>query len=177
VSGRDERPGELAALRQAFDEAFAAVPREASQGLERLLILRVGGEPLLARLDGIDAVERLPPVVPLPGAPAELRGLAGLRSRLVPVYDLSVLLGGIRSGQPAWLVLSGAEDPLGLAADGFEGQLEVARTEVLAVPSGQERPNVPAYVRLGGELRGVIDLRTLAAGIRKRAAAVGPGGD
>jgi chemotaxis signal transduction protein len=177
VTGRDELAAELAALRLTFDQAFAAPPPLAGQGLQRLLVLRVGGEPLLARLDGIDSVERLPRVVPLPDAPAELRGLAGLRGRLIPVYDLAVLLGGIRSGQPTWLVLSGAEDPLGLAADGFEGQVELPRTDLLAVPSGQQRPHVAEYARLGGELRGVIDLAAVAAGIRKRAASVGPGGD
>ena len=175
MSGHDELAAELAALRLAFDQAFAAPPREADQRRERLLVLRVGGEPMLGRLDGVDAVERLPRVVPLPGSPPEVRGLAGLRGRLVPVYDLAALLGGLRSGQPAWLILSGTEDPLGLAADGFEGQVEVPRTELLAVPSGQERPHVSAYVRLGEGLRGVIDLRALAAEIRSRAA--GPGKD
>jgi chemotaxis signal transduction protein len=177
VTGRDGFAGELDALRLSFDEAFAAPPREAGEPPERLLVLRVGGEPMFARLDGIDAVERLPRVVPLPGAPAELRGVAGLRGRLVPVYDLAVLLGGVRAGQPAWLVLSGAEDPIGLAADGFDGQVEVPRTDLLAVPSGQARPHVSEYARLGGDLRGVIDLRSLAAGIRTRAAPVGPGGE
>jgi purine-binding chemotaxis protein CheW len=166
---------ELALLRRAFDESFAAPRREtATASAERFLVVRVAGEALAVRLDGIAGIERMPRVVGLPGAPAEVRGVAGVRGRLLPVYDLAAVLGAPRAADPQWLLLAAGDEPLGVAVAGLEGQVEAAAAERLEGAS-RPRPHVTGYVRAGGEARGVIDLRLLAADIQRRAAPGGPG--
>ncbi|MGH9895296.1 MAG: chemotaxis protein CheW, partial [bacterium] len=55
----------VAALRQAFDESFAAPPPEESQGLEDLLRIRVAGDPYAIRLRDIAGVVARRKVVPI----------------------------------------------------------------------------------------------------------------
>jgi chemotaxis signal transduction protein len=160
----------LAALRQAFDATFALPPPARARDGVRLLLVGVGGEGRVAvRLDAVQGLEALPRRVPVPGAPTELLGLVGLRGRLVPVFSLARLLGVEGAGEPRWLLLAGAEDPLGLAVEAFHGQLEVEASEVRAAAGGGARPHVPELVRLDGNVCGVVDLPSVVAALRRRA--------
>jgi chemotaxis signal transduction protein len=100
----------------------------------------------------------------LPGPTAALRGIAGLRGTILPVYDLGLLLGYPRATAPRWLLVT-AVTPVGLAFDGFDGHLSVRPDEIVpeARPEAAER-----HVReiLPGEAgRGIIDLASVVAAI------------
>jgi purine-binding chemotaxis protein CheW len=115
----------VARARAEFDAAFAAPPAEGRRAAERLVRIEVGGERFALRLADLAGLRRLGKLVALPGARPELLGVAGLRGRLVPVFDLGRLL-GCGADEPRWLALARAEEPVGLAFGGLEGQIEVA---------------------------------------------------
>jgi chemotaxis signal transduction protein len=172
VSGTEPDDDKAAALRQAFDGGFALPPPERTAQGVRLLLVGVGEGRLALRLDAVQGLEALPRRVPLPGGPPELLGLVGLRGRLVPVFSLARLVNAEPAGEPRWLLLSGTEEPLGLALEGFHGQAEVAAAEVYRAGHEGARPYVPEFVRLRGEVWGVMDLSSLVEVLRRRA--VGP---
>ena len=57
------------------------------------LVAHVAGRGLLFDATRVDSVVDLPPVVPTPGAPATIRGLAALRSRVATVIETHRVLG------------------------------------------------------------------------------------
>jgi purine-binding chemotaxis protein CheW len=110
-------------LREGFDASFSRPPPPRQEPGDALLRLRVGGAPLAVRLGHLSGLHLMPRLVRLPGAPASLLGVAGLRGQLIAVHDLSALL-GLQSGEPPrWLLLAGGSRRVGLAAAGFEGQM------------------------------------------------------
>jgi chemotaxis signal transduction protein len=160
---------QVAALRSAFDATFAAPARRDAAALERLLAFRVGEQTLAARLGTIAAVEALPRLAAVPGAPAELLGLAGIRGRLVPVFSLALLIGGDGTETPRWLLVCGSDEPIGLAVSGVDGYVHVPAADV--VPGTKDRhPHVHEFVRVGELLRGVVDLASVRGQIERRAA-------
>jgi purine-binding chemotaxis protein CheW len=120
---RTRVPLRLDELRDSFDSSFTRPPPPRQEPGEALLRLRVGGAPLAVRLGHLSGLHLMPRLVRLPGGPASLLGLAGLRGQLIAVHDLTALL-GLQSGEPPrWLLLAGGSRRVGLAAAGFEGQL------------------------------------------------------
>jgi purine-binding chemotaxis protein CheW len=59
-----------------------------------------------------------------------LRGIAGFRGAMLPVYDLHVLLGHPPAQTPRWLVIAAAA-PVALAFEAFAGQLRIAQDDIL----------------------------------------------
>ncbi len=57
------------------------------------LVAHVGGRGILFDASEVDSVVDLPAVVPAPGAPATIRGLAALRSRVATVIETHRVLG------------------------------------------------------------------------------------
>ena len=57
------------------------------------LVAHVAGRGILFDATEVDSVVDLPAVVPTPGAPATIRGLAALRSRVATVIDTHRVLG------------------------------------------------------------------------------------
>jgi purine-binding chemotaxis protein CheW len=171
-----------AALRRAFDQSFSAPPAAVAAAREDLLAIRAGGEAYalrLAELAGVAAGRR---ITPLPTAVAGLRGLVGLRGRLVPVWDLAALLGHPAPEAPRWLALVGGERSLGLAFEGFDGYLRVAREAIAPDPaapsvhggdSARERALVREVVRLDAAVRPLVHLPAVVAAIETRARQAG----
>jgi purine-binding chemotaxis protein CheW len=126
VSGRAEE------LRQAFDRSFAAAPTVRAGTVEGLLTIRVGTNGYAVRLTDVSGLYADKKISPLPSPVPELRGIAGLRGTLLPVYDLGMLLGLPRAAAARWLLVT-AVTPVGLAFDGFEGYASVAPEALLQV--------------------------------------------
>ncbi|MGZ3461472.1 MAG: chemotaxis protein CheW [Archangium sp.] len=117
-------------LRESFDSSFSRPPPPQQEPGEALLRLRVGGAPLAVRLGHLSGLHLMPRLVRLPGGPASLLGLAGLRGQLIAVHDVAALL-GLQAGEPPrWLLLAGGSRRVGLAAAGFEGQLRATREQL-----------------------------------------------
>ena len=140
VSSVAERAAEL---RREFDRAFAEPIRLETTAREDLLCVRVGEQPYAIRLSDIAGLHAGKKITRIPGSNIGLRGVAGFRGALLPVYDLHVLLGYSSAQTPRWLVIASAA-PVALAFDAFAGQLRVAREEILPQSA---RPEMPGYAR------------------------------
>lgn len=163
----------LAELRRTFDASFAA-PRQPAAGHEALLALRVGGSVFAARLREVRGLGKLRRCVPLPDPPPGLLGLAGLRGRLVAVFDLAQLLGEAGAEPPEWIVLAGSDEPVGLAVTRLEGQLEAAPEAIHAAQPGAH-PFVHELLRGDAGALGILDLGAVVREVQARADRTGPG--
>ena len=135
-----------AQLRNAFDRA-RAIPHSARavEQVEGLLSIRVSGDPYAIRVGEISGLANDRKVVAFPCSIPELLGVAGIRGGLIPVYSLAALLGYSREADQArWLVLCGAEEPVGLAFSAFEGYFRVPFTQVYAT---EQRDTARAHVK------------------------------
>jgi purine-binding chemotaxis protein CheW len=96
-----------------------------------------------------------PPLVPVPGAPADVLGLVNWRDRLVPVLDLASRLGLPASGVPEHARLLIVRGAAGASLLGFLvcPAIRVLRLPVACQPSDRGLPLEPSY------LRGVVELR------------------
>ncbi|MFP5502240.1 MAG: chemotaxis protein CheW [Candidatus Sericytochromatia bacterium] len=155
----------LQVLRQAFDRVFAEPPTEEEQGLEELIVVRLGGERLAIRLTALAGIERLDRVVPLPGGPPGFLGLAGLRGRLVPVFDLAGMLGRPAGPFTGWVAVVGRQEPVGWAFDELVGVETVAREAIKPAEAQAAGALVPEAARLGTELVGVLSVEAVMAAV------------
>jgi purine-binding chemotaxis protein CheW len=112
-----------AALRDAFDSAFAAARPQPSSARHDFLAIRVGGDPFAVRAADLGGLYTDRRIVPVPSPVPEFMGLTGFRGRLVPVYDLRRLLGYAGGPWPRWLGLLWTPAPIGLAFDRFDGHV------------------------------------------------------
>jgi chemotaxis signal transduction protein len=135
--------GRAAELRLAFDRAFAEPVRLDTALKEDLLAVRVETQAFAIRLSEISGLFADKKITPVPGGHAALRGIAGFRGAIVPVYDLHILFGRSGSSTPRWLVIAAAA-PVALAFAAFEGQLRVVREAIVPQPS---RADHRGYVR------------------------------
>jgi chemotaxis signal transduction protein len=144
-------PGEspAAALRRAFDMAFAKEPPPAAD-LVDLIALRAGAWTCAVRVSDIAGVMPLGTVVPYPSDDTSLLGLIAVRASPLPVYDLAARLGEGSARAPRWALLSSGNAQIALAVDEIEGYLRVSRGELLSALPITE---VPAAARAGELLR------------------------
>lgn len=149
---------------------------EAPRGTEGPRVRRETGTHLLVRageyvcalpLAAVRRVVRALPVHPLPGATAELQGLAEFGGEPLPVLNLARLVNAAPGANPAYPVtivvwVGGAEarEMVGLAAD--------AALEVVAVPPGSLVAGDGGFLLgeapLGGEVVRVLNLEALGRG-------------
>jgi purine-binding chemotaxis protein CheW len=132
-----------AGLRHDFDRAFAEPIRFDTRSTEDLLAVRIGPQAYAIRLSEISGLFADKKITPVPGSHAALRGIAGFRGAIVPVYDLQTLLGHANAQTPRWLVIAACA-PIALAFEAFEGQLRVTRDAILPQPP---RSEIRSYVR------------------------------
>jgi chemotaxis signal transduction protein len=165
------------ALAEAFDRTFAEPARPAAEELETLLGLVVGRDGYAVRLVEIQGLVREPKIVAVPSDVPELLGLTGLRGRVVPVYSLRGLLGGAPTAGPVpWIVLVGGDAPVGLAFEHYDGYLRIAPSDRAVVDGavGESGSAVSETIRIGGALRGVIDVRLVLRALAARIGVTSP---
>jgi chemotaxis signal transduction protein len=164
-------PDKAADLRAAFDRSFAAPVRPAAEPEERLLAVRVAGEPFALRLDEIAAVACDRRIVPAPIAPravAEWLGLVGLRGELLPVYSLAALLGFPRDADGRRWIAVCAAAPVALALGHVEGQVRVARGALVAAARGE---HVRQAARGDDGERAIVAMSSIVDAIARRCGA------
>lgn len=127
-------------LRQAFDHTFAAPLHLDTTIKVDLLGIAVGGRNCALRLSDIAGLFAGKKITRVPGGGAALRGIAGFRGSVLPVYDLEVLLGHPSVGTAPWLIVASAA-PVALAFEAFVGQLRVKPNEIVPQASRQEMAN------------------------------------
>jgi chemotaxis signal transduction protein len=160
-------------LRDSFDSSFARPPPPQKEPGEALLRLRVGGASLAAPLGLLSGLHLMPRLVRLPGAPASLLGLAGLRGQLIAVHDLAAMLGLPTGGEPPrWLLLAGGSRRVGLAAAGFEGQLRATREQMRSGGGSATHPLLSTSILLpDAPPLPVLDLDSLVRKLLEEASA------
>jgi chemotaxis signal transduction protein len=122
--------GRAAALRDAFDRSFAAArPPDPPPG-EDLLAIRIAAERYAIRLSEIAGLYPDRRISPLPGSTPALRGIAGFRGVIVPVYDLAALLGQPPGDTIRWIAMA-ASEPLAFAFTAIDRRLQVARDAIV----------------------------------------------
>ncbi len=164
----------LERLRREFDETFASPPSESGPKRERLLAIRVSGDPYAVRVSEVAAVAKCERLVRFPGRQPEFIGVAAARGSIFPVYSLAAIAAnGRKERGAAWILLSDPTDPLGLAFDGLEGSFDVPASE-LAAPSESSNPYVTGMVQWGSTSRPVIRLSSVVHRLKAGAARGGP---
>ena len=134
-----EHPRHLAAI--ARDAALGPVRLDAV-AKEIVLGIHVAGQPYAMRLSDAAGIHADKKITRVPGGVPALRGIAGFRGVLMPVYDLHVLLGHPSSEPPRWLVISSAA-PVAFTFTAFAGQLRVSPNEIMPQSA---RPGATSYV-------------------------------
>jgi chemotaxis signal transduction protein len=149
-----------AALRAEFDRSFAAAPAAAATAVEDLLAIGIEGDSYLLRLAEVSGLHVDKRLMWLPSPVAELIGLAGFRGRVLPVYDLGMLLGKPRAAAvPRWTVVD-ASGRAGLAFDAFSGFLR-ARPETIVPDAREARGRHVRDVLQGDMIRPIVDLTSI----------------
>ncbi|HEX3953045.1 MAG TPA: chemotaxis protein CheW [Stellaceae bacterium] len=156
------------ALREAFDRGFAEAYPPDPPVAEDLLAIRVGAAPYVLRLAEIAGLFADRKITPLPGNIPTLRGIAGFRGTILPVYDLHALLGHPPVETLRWLVT--AKD--GLVAFGFgalDGHLRLPRTDIVPRTVGQDQQqHIYEYARTDDAVCPVVHLGSVLDEIRKQ---------
>lgn len=164
-------------LRAEFDQSFAREPRVGGGPGELLALIRVRDDPFALRLQELGGLLADRAISRLPSPVVELRGLAGFRGALVPVFDLGALLGYAPSAAPRWLALSQGRSPIALAFDRFDGTAVIGPDELTATPGhgadGTETaaasPGLtPRVARTPGGPRPVVHFPSLLAAVDRR---------
>lgn len=162
----------VAELRRAFDESFAAPISQRERSAVAFLTLRAAGYPLALPLVDLARIEGRRKVVPLPTESPDFVGLAGIQGRLVPVYDLALLLGIAQPPTPwQWLALCAGTDALAFAFESFHGYLRVPQSQVGIPENENAREYLSQAVRDGQTVWRIVRVPALVAAVRQRAGA------
>ena len=153
-------------LRCAFDHSFAVPLQIDTTPTEDFLAIRVGSEACALRLPEIVGLFADKKITRVPGRAAALLGIAGFRGTVMPVYDLSTLLGYPAAKAPRWLVIaSGA--PVAFAFEAFDGHLRLSRDAIVrSEVEERARKYVNDVVRTEDVVRPIVDLPAILGAIK-----------
>lgn len=167
MSGPGDRGASAAALRAAFDAAFARPAGAPERDRVALLALRVGGAGVAVRVLETAGLMAARPIVPVPSRRPELLGVSGVRGAVVPIYSLARLLGRADDGAPRWIVLASAgTERVGLAVTTFERHLLVPKAELRpAAQAGTAAAHAVEALYDAGEVRPVVSIPSLVRAI------------
>lgn len=154
---------------------FASPAAAAAQGRREAthLLVRAGEYVCALPLGAVRRVLRALPLHPLPGAAAELRGLAEFAGEPLPVLDLARLARAPQGANPtfpvtvvAWAGPPEARELVGLAADAALDVTHLPATAVLPGAPGTSGalgsgPLIAGEALIGGQLVRVINLQAL----------------
>ena len=154
-----------AALRQAFDQTFATAPDGAAASSHAFLAVGIGGDNYALRLSDVTELHVDKKVVPLSSYSPDLLGIASFRGILIPIYDLSLLLGYGASVRARWLVLTKHNLSIGLAFDRLDGYLNLASEAVVPATETRRKYLVEA-VSAAGIARPVIDVVSIVKTVK-----------
>lgn len=139
-----------------------------------LLIVRLAGERVAFPASDVEAVVEIESIVPAPGTPPHVAGLAALRSRVLTVIDCPAALGfapGTASGRDAVVAVVDSH-PYALLVEGVEDVIE-ADDEPVPLPvrtAALWRRFAKALVPAEGDLLLLVDVPALVGGPASEAA-------
>lgn len=157
----------IAALRLAFDQSFAAAPRPPDADPVDVLVVALGDAAMALRVTDLDGLERGRRVVALPGSPAPLRGLAGVRGEAIAVYDLGLLL-GLAPSDPTWLAVTRAAPDVAFGFERLVGFRRLPAAEVEAARRASD--TVDRVLQTSEGPIGLLDATALIEAVQRHAA-------
>lgn len=124
---------DIDALKAQVDNEIAArllLEADSARYIHRRGFL-AGGLRLLVNLDATSEVVEMPPLFRLPGAPAGIKGLANRHGRVVPVMDISLILGTQQDySAKVWLLVCGrGDEAVGLVVDSLPERKKFAQED------------------------------------------------
>lgn len=131
---------------------------------KHVVLVRLGGQDFAIEAAALREAMESPRITPLPGLPATLRGLANVRSRIVPAYDIRALLNLPPLAKDApreklvLIAFDGAE--FGLLVDAVLGAREIVPGQLHREVSGLATRFIQGVTRDGLIL---LDLSSLVA--------------
>ena len=170
IDGADVQ-AQTQAWREAFDQSFVHAPQGKAIELHDYLAIQAGSERYALRLNEVAGLQALKRLTPCPSRRAELLGLSSFRGKVLPVYDLRVLLGvgvGMDGGareQPAWWIAA-KDGPLGLAFDVFERHLRLPDDAIARAGAADSRLFTGETLRSDDQLRPIVSIRSILQSIR-----------
>lgn len=155
-----------AQLRREFDRSFAETPPAHAIDNVDFLSIRVATRCFAVRLAEISGLFVDKKITRTPGAATIQLGIANFRGSIVPVYDLSSLLGYSAVAKPRWLVVAAAA-PVAFGFEAFEAHLRVPDKAIMReqAPDGP-RNFTQGLVRNETLLRPIIHLPSLVDALK-----------
>lgn len=145
-------------LRGAFDAAFAQASQTGTRAERDLLAIALGNGLFAFELGDVAGIYSNKKIVRIPSNAAGLLGIAGFRGSILPVYDLSVLIGLAPLEKPRWLAIA-AKVGIAVAFDAFDGYLRAAPDAIAMNESTENgREHVRHLLRTPEGIRAVISL-------------------
>lgn len=154
------------ALREIFDQSFAALPVVRDDAFEGMLAIRVCGDPYAIALSEVHGLFVDRKIVPLPGRASQSMGITCLRTGIVAVYSLRAFLGYPAADAPTrWLISVGERQPFALAFEWLDAYARVPRSQLASAPTGEREGHLHGAATVAGERRAVISLTSIARSI------------
>lgn len=152
-----------AAMHAEFDRGFAEPVRPPESAHTDFLRIRIAGEPYAVALADVSSLHADLQIVALPSRAPELRGVAAIRTAVVPIYDLGVALGAPATAS-RWtlLVRSGTA---GFSVEGYEGYVRIPDISLRAAGSGG---HLRGQFVIAGQPRSIVDLGSVLTAIETR---------
>jgi purine-binding chemotaxis protein CheW len=152
-----------AALRENFDRGFAAPRQAGTPDVVDFLAISVDAAPYAIRLADIASLSTDHVITAIPGQLA-LRGLAGFRGAMLPVYGLAALLGHDTTAAERWLARA---PPVAFAFTRFEGHLRLPAGQIVAqAADAPARRHVRGFLEHETHIRPILDMASLFEAVR-----------
>lgn len=159
-------------LRRAFDRSFAEPVRADMRETVDFISVRLAGDLHAVRMSAVGGLFGDIKVTPCPSPMPELRGIAGFRGTLTPVYDLAQLLGYPRSAG-RWMVLTAART-LALAFNEFDGHFRVEPADIAGSHTGEAGKFVREVAHHDDLTQPIIDIAAILESIAGRISKTSP---
>jgi chemotaxis signal transduction protein len=152
-------------LRRSFDASFAEDTRAETAEFAAFLAIRVATERRVVRLAEVAGLFAEHKVTRVPSAVSEFLGFAGIRGKVVPVYDLGRLL-GCKGGEPRWILLA-RQDLVALAFHEMDGYVRADRASIATTitPGGEPSQEV---LPVHGKAVRIVHLNSVIEVIKRR---------
>jgi chemotaxis signal transduction protein len=162
----------LRTLREEFDHSFALAAVQGQAEQLDFVAIRIAGDPYVLRLSEVASLHADRRLVGAPSLLPELRGIAGFRGILTPVYDLGALLGYAAQANSKWLVVAQWSAPIAFAFEAFETHLRIP-TDRVSLASSNASSAVNGAVQYGDAAVPLLHLPSLIEGVLQRIKALG----
>ena len=150
-------------LARAFDAGFALPVTTRHRELSDFLVVRLATHWYAVRVDELSGVQAKKLVQPLPDAPPQCVGLAGVRGRVAAIYDLGSLLGSPGAEASSWFLQTKADPDVVLLAPKPDRYLRLPQDSI--VPSEESEGAIIGAFTDAGAAINVLSVARIVAGI------------